>query len=183
MTYSVPGAALAPTATGLPSPGHLRRLLVIAVAIALAFTLIAVTAPPPTQAAGSDADRVVAYAKSHLGKRFRMGATGMRYFDCSGLVFRVYAQANLLRKIGDSRKRAASYFSWFKRRGLASRTNPRQGDVIWWTQNGKIVHMGLYTGSGQALSALINPWGVRRHSVTGLRRVKLLAFGHTRLSN
>ena len=42
--------------------------------------------------------RIVAIAKSHLGAHFRIGTTGMRYFDCSGLVYRVYQQAHDLRK-------------------------------------------------------------------------------------
>ncbi len=184
MTYLVQGAALAPTTTGLLSSGQLRRLLVIFFAIALAITMIAIEAPQPTEARASqrsEAQRVIKNAQKHIGARFRMGSTGFRYFDCSGLVFRVYEEANLLRKIGGTRKRAASYFRWFKQRGLASRNNPKPGDVIWWTKYGKIIHMGLYVGGGRAISALINPWGVKRHSLGGVR-AKVLAFGHTRLS-
>ncbi|MEX2546260.1 MAG: NlpC/P60 family protein [Chloroflexota bacterium] len=183
MTYLVQGAALAPTTTGVPSSGHLRRLLVIFFAIALAITMIAIEAPLPTEARASgksDAQKIVAYARTHIGARFRMGSIGNRFFDCSGLVFRVYQQAHLLKKIGGSRKRAAGYFKWFRQRGLASRHNPKPGDLIWWTKHGKIIHTGLYVGDGKAISALINPWGVKRHSLGGVR-AKVLAFGHTRL--
>lgn len=179
MSFLVQGAALAPTTTGVFSSGQLRRLLIAFIAIAMAVTILAIEAPVPTQAA-SDANRIVSYAKSHLGKRFQMGATGMRTFDCSGLVYRVYAQAGLLKKIGGSRMRAAGYYKWFRQRGLTSRSNPRVGDLIWWTKSGGIVHMGLFVGGGQSISALVNPYGVKRHSVSGIS-VKFLAFGHARL--
>lgn len=180
MPYAVQGAALAPIPTGVFSTGQLRRLLIALVAVALALTLIAVEAPTAAQA-GSDADRVVSYARSHLGKGFRIGTEGMRLFDCSGLVYRVYAQAGVAKKIGGTRMRAATYYKWFRSRGLLSRSNPRVGDLIWWTKNGSIAHMGLYVGSNRSISALINPYGVTKHSVTGIR-VKFLAFGHARLT-
>lgn len=181
MPYSVQGAALAPITTSVWSSAHLRRLLVVLVAIALAITVIAIEAPIAAQGRSSDADRVVAYAKSHIGARFRLGTTGMRYFDCSGLVYRVYQQAGVVKKIGGTRKRAAAYYSWFRQRGLVGRSNPKVGDLIWWTKRGRIVHMGLYVGDNKAISALINPYGVRRHSVRGIL-VKFLAFGHAGLN-
>lgn len=174
------GAAIAPTSRPLSS-GQVRRLLIIFMAVALAITLIAIEAPQATQASyRTDAQRVVAFARSHLGARFRIGTEGMRYFDCSGLVFRVYAQARLLKKIGGTRKRAAGYYSWLRQRGLVSRGNPRVGDLIWWTKKGRIAHMGLYVGGNRAISALINPYGVKRHTVRGIH-VRFLAYGHTRL--
>jgi len=178
----VQGAALAPITTGVLSSGQFRRLLIILTAIALAFTLIAIETPAASQAATlSDADRVVAFARSHLGSRFRLGTEGPRYFDCSGLVYRVYQRAGVLNKIGGSRKRAAGYYSWFRSRGLASRGNPKVGDLIWYTKGGRIVHMGLYIGGNQVISALVNPYGVKRHSVGGIS-VRFLAYGHVRLA-
>lgn len=185
MPYPVQDAALAPMTTGVFTTGQFRRVFIALIAIALAFTLIALEAPAAQghiveAARGSDADRVVAYAKSHIGARFRLGTTGMRYFDCSGLVYRVYQQAGLLNKIGGTRKRAANYYSWFRQRGLVSTGNPQVGDMIWYTKRGRIVHMGLYVGGNQAISALINPYGVKRHGVRSVH-VRFLAYGHTRL--
>lgn len=180
MPYLVQGAALAPTATGMLSSGHFRRLLVIFLALALALTLMAIETPPPTEAAErNSAERVIAFAKSHLGKRFRMGSEGMRYFDCSGLVYRVYQQAGVLNKVGGSRKLAAGYYRWFRDRGLLGRSNPKPGDLIWWTKRGHIEHIGLYVDGGRAISALINPYGVRSHSIRGIS-VNFLAYGHVR---
>lgn len=179
MPYLLQGATIAPPTTGWLSSGQFRRLAIAVTAIALALTLVAVEAPAATQAS-SDSSRIVSIAKSHIGAHFRIGTTGMRYFDCSGFVYRVYEQAGLLRKIGGSRMRAATYYSWFRKRGLVSRGNPQVGDLIWWTKNGRIVHTGLYIGGGQTISALINPWGVKRTSVTGIH-VRFFAFGHVQL--
>jgi cell wall-associated NlpC family hydrolase len=109
-----------------------------------------------------------------------MGATGMREFDCSGLIYRVYQQAGLLKKVGGGRMTAAGYYRWFKQRGQANRSNPQVGDLAIWTQKGKIVHSGIYVGNGRVISALINPWGVKK---TGVHSVgaRLLAYLHVRL--
>jgi peptidoglycan endopeptidase LytE len=162
----------------------MRRLMIAFIAVALALMLVAATAPAPVQAAGgSQAARIVHLAKQKLGHRFRMGATGPRFYDCSGLVYRTYQQAGLVGKIGGSRKTAAGYYRWFKARGLASRGNPQPGDLIWWrTRNGRIGHMGLWVGNGRALSALINPYGVRMHGLTGVG-ARFIAFGHVRLAS
>jgi hypothetical protein len=176
----VQGAVLVPTSAGLHAAGHLRRLLLPIVAVGLALVLMAMTTPPPTQAGNlSEAQKIIRVAKSHIGARFRIGATGYRYFDCSGFVFRVYKQAGLLRRIGGSQMRAAGYFHWFKRRGLLSGRG-HTGDLVWWKKHGTIKHIGIYIGHGQAVSALVNPWGVRKHSVGGIR-MRFAAFGHVRL--
>ena len=94
----------------------------------------------------------------------RLARSGMRYFDCSGLIYRVYQQAGLLAKIGGNRT-AAGYYYWFKQRGLANRHSPRAGDLVVWTHNGQISHSGIYVGGGRVISALINPWGVKKTHV------------------
>lgn len=151
---------------------QLRRVALVLIALALALTLVAVEAPAAAQAGasrGSEAARVIRYAKSHVGARFRIGTTGMRYFDCSGFVYRAFKQAGLLKRIGGTRKRAAGYYNWFRRRGLVSRRNPRPGDLIVWGKRGKgIQHIGIYMRNNRAISALVMPWGVRTHRVNGL---------------
>jgi cell wall-associated NlpC family hydrolase len=179
LSYAVQGAAIAPTPAGLFAAGHLRRVLLMFAAIGMALVLIALEAPPPAQAGASEAQRIVRIAKSHIGARFRIGATGYRYFDCSGFVYRVYKQAGLLRRIGGSQMRAAGYYHWFKRRGLLA-GRAHVGDLVWWKKNGVIKHIGIYIGGGYAVSALVNPWGVRKHTVRGIH-MRLAAYGHVRL--
>ena len=182
MSYAVPGAAVVRPQSGSTS-GSVRRLLIALSALALAVSLVAITAPAPTRAAElSPAEQIVALAKEKLGSRFRMGATGPSEFDCSGLVYRTYEEAGLLDRIGGTRRKANGYFKWFKERGLTSRENPQVGDLIWWTQDGTIVHTGLWIGGDQALSALINPYGVRTHKLTGIG-AKFLALGHVGLES
>jgi cell wall-associated NlpC family hydrolase len=180
LTYAVQGAVVAPTQFGLFAAGQLRRLLLLFAAIGMALVLIAATTPPPAQAGSlTEAQKIVRIAKSHIGAKFRIGATGYRYFDCSGFVFRVYKQADLLNRIGGSQMRAAGYYRWFKNRGLLAGRG-RVGDLVWWKKNGTIKHIGIYIGGGYAVSALVNPWGVRKHTVRGIH-MRLAAYGHVRL--
>ena len=185
MPYLVQGAVIAPPETSVTSSSSFRRIVILLVALALAVTLIAIETPEASYAArgnhgkGTEAQRIVKFARSHLGARFRLGTEGHRYFDCSGLVYRVYAQAGLLRRIGGGRMLAASYYKWFRSRGLVNRRNPKAGDLVWWTKHGRIEHIGIYVGNGRSISALTV--GVRRHRLRSIN-VKFKAYGHVRLS-
>jgi cell wall-associated NlpC family hydrolase len=159
--------------------GQFRRLALALVALVLALTVISLETPavawgrtPEVAAAtrASQAARVVRIARAHVGARFRMGAEGHQYFDCSGFVYRVYRMAGLLDRIGGGRKGATAYYNWFKRRGLVSRRNPKPGDLIAYAHRGQkvIPHVAIYIGNGRAISALISPWGVRSHRVNSI---------------
>ena len=78
-----------------------------------------------------------------------------------------------------SQMRAAGYYRWFKNRGLLAGRG-HVGDLVWWKKNGTIKHIGIYIGGGYAVSALVNPWGVRKHTVRGIH-MRLAAYGHVRL--
>ena len=183
MQLGVQGELVAHHPSAPSGATHLRRVALVLIALALAVTLVAVEAPAAVEAGkrGSEATRVIRFAKSHIGARFRLGTTGMRYFDCSGFVYRAYKQAGLLKRIGGTRKRAAGYYSWFRKRGLVSRRNPKPGDLIVWGKRGKgIQHIGIYMHSNRAISALVMPWGVRTHRVGGLH-MPFKAYLHVRL--
>ena len=193
MTYLAYGAVTAPAPTSFMTSKSFRRIIILLTALALAVTLISIESPAATFGANgnnghgnknnhgrmTDAEKIVRYARSHIGARFRLGMEGNRYFDCSGLVYRVYSQAHLLRKIGGNRKLAIGYYKWFRSRGLVSRSHPKVGDLVWWTHHGRIEHIGIYVGNGRAISALTT--GVRRHHL-GTVRAKFKAFGHVRLA-
>lgn len=145
-------------------------------ALALAVALIGVEAPARADAATTEAGKIVNFAADQLGKRYRYGAVGLRTYDCSGLVYRVFKERGLLARIGSSRKTARGYYDWFRRRGLASRNNPRKGDLIVW---GNARHIGIYIGDGMAISALTS--GVSRHAINRIN-ISFTAYLHVRLS-
>jgi cell wall-associated NlpC family hydrolase len=119
----------------------------------------------------------VRITRSHLGASYRFGAEGQRNtFDCSGLVYAVFKEAGLVNKIGGIRRGARGYYHWFKRRGLASRHNPKPGDLVIW-HKGK--HIGIYIGDGVIISAVNKKYDVREH---GLNFVSgFTAYLHVRL--
>lgn len=184
MADAVPGVIPAPITirnrhSVLPRP---LRLAFLAWLLALSVMAIEMPAAPHANAYSvTEAARIVRYAASHIGARFRLGAEGPRVFDCSGLIYYVYRQAGVLNRIGGTRRTAAGYYRWFKQRGLASRSNGRVGDLVIWTENGRIAHSGIYVGDGHVISALINPWGVSRTHINTIH-ARFLAFLHVRLT-
>ena len=67
-------------------------------------------------------------------------------------------------------------YRYFKARGLASRTNPKPGDLVIW---GYGSHVGIYIGHGKAISTLMN--GVRIHGVHAVT-ARFTAYLHTGMS-
>ncbi len=152
--------------------GPLRLALLAATAAATIF----VAAPAPTAAASptSLADRVVAEARTHLGAPYVWGSTGPHTFDCSGLVYRVFADVGQLARIGGNRGGYGLY-QYFAARHLASRTDPQVGDLVAW---GYGAHVGIYIGHGLAISALVS--GVQVHGVFAVT-TPFTAYLHTHL--
>lgn len=145
-----------------------------------AVAVLTIPSPPPVAAtspsttSASVTQRVVAIAESELGKPYRFGALGPRAFDCSGLVLYVFRRAGVAGRIGGGHS-ASGMYRWFAARGLASRSNPRIGDLV--IYNGG-AHVGIYVGRGRVVSALVN--GVRIHRLSAFRG-RFTAFLHTRL--
>ncbi len=172
---------------------QIRRVALGLISLTLALTLISFEAPTAvlghSQQAGSsaqssiDAARVVRIALNHVGAKFRMGTEGHKYFDCSGFVYRVYQMAGLLDRIGGSRMGATAYYNWFRKRGLASRSDPQPGDLIAYGGGlpGRVPHIAIYIGDGLAISALNPRLGVRTHRVNGIGK-PVKAYLHPRIS-
>jgi len=153
-----------------------RALVSAALGAAVLFAA-APAAPIHAAEPGSAAARVVTITKAKLGHHWRYGARGPRVFDCSGLVIYAFRQAGQAKMIGKGRYRSArALYRYFKRRGLASRTNPQVGDLVIW---GGGRHVGIYIGGGKAISTLVS--GVRIHRVTALRS-RFTAYLHTGLA-
>ena len=155
----------------------LHKLSLLGIAFMLAVTLVAVDGGSRQVEAASEVGKITNTLTNQLGKRYKWGATGMRRYDCSGLVYRVFERNGLLKRIGGGRKTASGYYRWFRERGLATRSNPRKGDLVVW---GRGKHIGIYIGNGRAISALTSG-GVSRHSVKGLN-VGFTAYLRVKLS-
>jgi len=163
------------------------RLVVAVLAAAACCAAMQLQSPAPVAAmpAPNDSGAVLNFAVHQLNKPYRLGATGPRRYDCSGLVYRTFRQEGLASKIGGERT-ARGYYHWFKSRGQLTR-HPQKGDLVAWAHRGKAVsHIGIFDGynrSGQpmAISALINPYGVSRHRVFGIN-VPLKAYLHVKMT-
>lgn len=177
MAYAVSGVDVTPSSAPAPRrfSAPMRKLTVLLTAFVMSVAFVAVEAPTEVEAA-SHTSMVMYDTYNQLGKRYSWGATGMRRYDCSGLVYRMFEMNGLLRKIGGGRKTAKGYLRWFRDRGLASKYNPRKGDLVVWGRGG---HIGIYIGDGKAISALTS--GVSRHGVRAIN-LGFTAYLHTRLN-
>lgn len=126
----------------------------------------------PAAAAETEVDGVFRFATRQLHKPFRLGADGLRRYDCSGLVYRTFKENGLRSLIGGDR-RANGYYRWFKRRDRIT-NHPRKGDLVVWARRGRRVsHIGIFKGYDRrgrplALSALTT--GVAVHKVHRLNK-------------
>jgi len=106
---------------------------------------------------------VLAVAHDQMGDPWKHYAKGPDQFDCVGFVFFAFNQNGIKDKIGGYRG-VGAYFNWFRDRGMvftdASQAKP--GDLIVWGRN---THIGIYLGPDQAISALVNPYGVSVHPI------------------
>lgn len=156
----------------LGARAFIPALLAGAVLIGLGPVTPAAAATPATEA-----QQIIQIAKAQVGDPWRYGATGPSAFDCSGLIIYAFKAAGDGAAIGNGNYRSArSMYDWFRSRGLASRTNPRPGDIVIW---GSGSHAGIYIGSGMAVSTLTS--GVRVHAVNAVT-ASFTAYLHTGMS-
>jgi hypothetical protein len=145
--------------------------------VALAGIILLGLAPStPVAAAGptTEAQQIIKVAMQQRGDPWRYGAAGPRAFDCSGLVIYAFRQAGDKAAVAGGRLRSArALYQWYRSRGLASRSNPKPGDLVVW---GGGTHIGIYIGRGKAISTLTN--GVRVHGVTAVR-ARFTSYLHT----
>lgn len=147
--------------------------------VALAGAILFTTAPAPAAAATitTEGQQIVQIAKRQIGDPWRYGAAGPNAFDCSGLVLFAYKRAGDYAAVRSGRLRSArSMYLWFKSHGRTSRTNPRIGDLVVW---GRGSHIGIYIGSGKAISTLMS--GVRIHGIHAVT-ARFTTFIHTGMS-
>ena len=157
----------------------LRAVLPMALTGALVLTVAPAAVAPAsvTPAAAADvteADQIVRIAKAQIGDPYRYGAEGPGSFDCSGLVLYAYTKAGDAKVLGNWKYRSArAMYTYLRDKGLASRSNPKKGDLVVW---GNGSHIGIYIGDGKAISALTS--GVRVHGVHAVT-ASFTAYLHT----
>ena len=173
-TQPTPAASSAEPTAGTPDPAPAAEPTATLDRAPSADPIVAAARSPQPPAVVSAASVVVAFARSHLHAAYRHDATGPTAFDCSGLMWRVFHEAGLSAKV--TSRSARSIYLAYRRRGLASRSNPQVGDLIVW---GGGSHVGVYVGKGYAISALVN--GVRIHRVQAMF-TPFTAYLHTHLA-
>lgn len=121
--------------------------------------------PPKTSPASGLGEQVAGVAASQVGAPYRYGGTGPGSFDCSGLVHYAYRQLGLeVPRTTGGQLRAISRVS-------VGAVQP--GDLLFFRINGKVSHVGLYTGKSRfvhapssgkhvSFSDLENPYWKRR---------------------
>jgi cell wall-associated NlpC family hydrolase len=149
------------------------RAFIVPVALAAAILFTLAPSTPASASVTTEGQQIVQIAKSKIGDPWRYGATGPSTFDCSGLVIYAYTRAGDGWAIRHGTLRSArAMYLFFKARGKTSRTNPKIGDLVIW---GAGSHVGIYVGSGKAISTLMN--GVRVHGVYAVT-AKFTAYIH-----
>ena len=148
--------------------------------VALAGAILISLAPSTPAAAAeptTEAQQIIKIAEAKLGDPWRFGAIGPNAFDCSGLVIHAFRAAGEGRLIRNGKLRSArAMYLYFRSRGLASRSNPKLGDLVVW---GGGTHIGIYVGHGKAISTLTR--GVRVHGVFAVHAA-FTAYLHTGVS-
>jgi cell wall-associated NlpC family hydrolase len=164
-----PAPATDPAASATPAPTT-DPAATTAATTAVTTSVAARVVPPGYR------PRIVQLALRQRGKRYRSGSEGPWAFDCSGLVRYVYNHVGVGRRLGGGSSARGMYY-WARLHHLASRSNPRIGDVVVY---GHGSHVGIYIGNGRVLSALNWSQGIR---VTGLHalRAPFTTFIHARI--
>ncbi|WP_163543678.1 NlpC/P60 family protein [Occultella kanbiaonis] len=97
---------------------------------------------PPSSGAGAAA---LAWARTQLGKPYVYGAAGPNSYDCSGLTMRAYQNAGVsLPRTTRDQYAAVQHVP-------VSQMIP--GDLIFYSENGRIYHVAIYAGNGMRLHA------------------------------
>jgi cell wall-associated NlpC family hydrolase len=154
-----------------------RAVARISLPIALTLGLLLTTTAPAAADTSTEYSSIFQLARTKMGAPWVHYAKGPNKFDCVGYVWWIYAQNGLKDRIGGYRG-VRAYYKWFRERGMVSKSNPRVGDLVIW---GDFKHIGMYIGDGKAISALVNPYGVKIHPVKGYLNVPFRYYLHTRL--
>lgn len=91
--------------------------------------------------------KILDEARGLLGSSYTYGATGPSEFDCSGLVYSIYS------RIADVKLPRRAENQWM-RLGGTTKGSPEPGDLVFFSEKGKIFHVGISLGDAGFISAL-----------------------------
>ena len=111
----------------------------------------------PDRSAQSPGAQAAAVALDQVGVRYRYGGSGPQGFDCSGLVHYAYAQAGVAVPRTTGQLWAAAED--------VDRSELRPGDILFFSIEGKMSHVGMYLGERRFVHA---PQSGRSVSVASL---------------
>jgi murein DD-endopeptidase / murein LD-carboxypeptidase len=94
---------------------------------------------------GYDVEKVIAYAKSLMGAPHKMGGTGLKGLDCSGLIVNVHAKFGI--QLPHSSNEQARYGTL-----IPDKNQLQDGDLVFfynsYTTKNLITHVGIYLNDG-----------------------------------
>lgn len=98
-----------------------------------------------SDAPDADSQRIVDAARRMLGAPYRWGGSSPEGFDCSGLVWFAYREAGLsVPRTSDDQYRAAR---------PVDIVAARPGDLVFFGEDSRITHVGIYLGSRRFIHA------------------------------
>jgi probable lipoprotein NlpC len=115
----------------------------LACCLLLIFPLFSLAAEPPLGAVpGRDARaQLIKAAQSYRGVPYRYGGMDRQGLDCSGLVFLSFRDSLQV----EVPRRAEDLYHWTER---LERDQIQPGDLVFFQQDGRIFHVGIYIGEG-----------------------------------
>lgn len=152
-----------------PAPVRVAPIRAAAV-MALALVMLTAGLPAAPTRAANPLAQALDTAHQYIGTPYKLGAERSDLVDCSGLIYRIFADIGELPRIGGRRMRAMGYYRWFAARGLATTDKGEPGDLVVYK---KPNHIGVYLGDGRVLSALVT--GVKIHALKGIN-ARFIAF-------
>lgn len=91
---------------------------------------------------------IIQDARNAVGSGYRYGSTGRNGYDCSGLVFSLFAQQNI--KLPRSAREMVHYGEQIKKNDL------RPGDLVFFRNYSKIDHVAVVSRTSQAKTWMIH---------------------------
>ncbi len=143
------------------------RVALMALAAALCSVLVAGVSPSPAGAAvlSSSAPgtrafslKVLGTAAQYKGRPYRYGASGPSSFDCSGYTGYVLRKA-LGKKLPRTSRAQYSATKHISKRSV------RPGDLLFFSNGGRIYHVAIYAGGGKIWHAPYSGTRVRKDRI------------------